>query len=446
MAFSYPRRYTCCRFSPEAGAAAGGVAASVTTARAHRKHIGLFGPRNSGKSSLLNALVGQQVAIVNEQAGTTTDVVAKSMELRGVGPVVWLDTAGFDEPEDDALGQSRVAASREAAKRCDLVLLVLDAATLFEAGRRGLDEIAALLRPALAWRAWFEEIHTPCLVLLNQVDRLRLPDRSELVQLLRTCFPVLEAEHLYVSTETGEGLEELSEQLRNRLRPAEDKPRLLTAGLVGAGDTVLLIIPQDKQAPKGRLIPAQVETIRELLDLQAICVAVKLEQMEEALDNLVQPPKLLICDSQVFREAHQRARGLPLTSFSILYSAYKGDLSYFLEGAKHLARLGEDAHILIAEACSHQPTNEDIGRVKLPRMLRKKLGEGLHIDVLGSRDFPEDLRGYDLVIHCGACMFNRKLVMSRVEQAKRQLVPMSNYGIAIAALQGILPDVTLPEA
>lgn len=425
--------------------AAGGNPAELSTPRAHRRHIGLFGPRNSGKSSLLNALVGQQVAIVNEQAGTTTDVVTKAMELRGAGPVVWLDTAGFDEPADDVLGQSRVAASRDAAKRCDLALLVLDAASLSAAAKTGTAELAALLKPALGWQAYLEEIKVPGLFVFNQTDRLKGTEREALKEALQG-FLSAEEEPLWVSSANGEGLEQLNERLRALLGGSEEAERRLTGGLVKAGDTVLLIIPQDKQAPRGRLIPAQVETIREILDLNALCMAVTPEQMETALDRLAEPPALLICDSQVFHEVHKRSRGLPLTSFSILFSAYKGDLSYFIEGARHLMQLGGDARILIAEACSHQPTHEDIGRVKLPRMLRKKFGEGLHIDVLGSRDFPEDLRSYDLVIHCGACMFNRRLVMSRVEQAKRQLVPMSNYGIVIAALQGILPEVVLPEA
>lgn len=415
---------------------------SLSTARAHRAQIGLFGPRNSGKSSLLNALIGQSVAIVSEQAGTTTDVVDKAFELRGVGPALLSDTAGFDEAADDALGSSRVAASRAAAKRCDLALMVLNAADYaVEPWPAAQGEQLAQVRE---WLHGFQEAHTPWLLVLNQADRLTSEAQAAIEERLRQAIGVPAERILWTSTTSGAGLEELQAAMRRLLADFSDEGRLLTGGLVQKGDVVVLVMPQDKQAPKGRLIQAQSEMIRELLDIGAVAVCVTLEQTAAALAALQAPPALMICDSQVFREAHALAGDIPLTSFSVLFAAYKGDLSYFLQGAEVLQTLPPNAHILIAEACSHQPTNEDIGRVKLPRLLRKALGNGLQIDVLGARDYPDDLTGYDLIIHCGACMFNRKLVMSRLSQAKAQGVPMSNYGVIIAALHGILPDVTLP--
>jgi [FeFe] hydrogenase H-cluster maturation GTPase HydF len=241
------------------------------------------------------------------------------------------------------------------------------------------------------------------------------------------------------STTTGEGIEALREAIINT-RPAEE--RLITEGFCKAGDRVLLVMPQDKSAPKGRLIQPQVQTIRELLDRGCVPICCTPDRMAEALAALATPPELIITDSQAFNEVYQlKPEASTLTSFSILFARYKGDIALFTEGVKALKGISEASRILIAEACSHTPQNEDIGRVKLPRLLRKKYGEGLTIDIVGGADYPEDLTPYDLVIHCGACMFNRKHVLSRVERARQQGVAITNYGVILAALTGILDRV-----
>jgi [FeFe] hydrogenase H-cluster maturation GTPase HydF len=242
-----------------------------------------------------------------------------------------------------------------------------------------------------------------------------------------------------ISAHTGEGLEELRAAI---IKFASSEERLLTEGFCNAGDTVLLVMPQDEQAPKGRLIKPQVQTLRELLDRGCNAMCCTAEGMESALAALAAPPQLIITDSQAFDKVYQlKPESSTLTSFSVLFARYKGDISLFAEGAKRLLSLPPTARILIAEACTHTPQHEDIGRVKLPRMLRRKLGEEITIDIVGGADFPDDLTPYDLVIHCGACMFNRQHVMSRVRRAQEQNIPITNYGIAIAALTGILGKI-----
>lgn len=408
------------------------------TANRHRKLIGLFGARNSGKSSLMNALLRQEAAIVSPVAGTTTDVVRKAMELRGVGPVSFLDTPGYDEPEDDLLGRLRVGKMREAVRRTDLALLLIP--SLWTKEREEWERQLPLLKEQIFL---LKEYEVPLIFVLHDfgtgADEALAADR--LGELLR------EGEGLIAANaKQAEGVLRLEEALRSYFQKESGEKRLLTGGLVRPSDLVMLVMPQDRQAPKGRLIPAQTETIRELLDLGAMTLVVTPEKMTAALAALRNAPDLIICDSQVFRETYEKKGGSPLTSFSVLYSAYKGDLAYYLQGVRVLEHLSPEARILISEACSHQPTNEDIGRVKLPRMLRKKWGERIHIDVVAAKDFPQDLGNYDLMIQCGGCMFTRKEMMGRLLEAKRQGLPATNYGLAIASLQGILPYVTLPKS
>lgn len=391
------------------------------TPHSERIHIALFGRCNSGKSSLMNALTGQEAAIVSPQAGTTTDTVQRAMELPGLGAVLLIDTPGLDDLT--ALAEERMRQSRRTLDRADLALLLFT-------DREPTVELDLL-----------EELRSrriPTLLLLSQSDRL--PNREELA---RQIGELAREQVIPISSTTGEGLEALRKGLA-ALRPKEE--RLLTEGLCKEGDIVLLVMPQDASAPKGRLIQPQVQTLRELLDrhCQALCCTP--EGMERALASLQEAPKLIITDSQVFDRVHRlKPEGSALTSFSVLMARYKGDISTFVEGAKELLRWRAEgrtqARILIAEACTHTPQNEDIGRVKLPRMLRKVLSEEIKIDHVGGRDFPEDLSPYDLVIHCGACMFNRQLVMSRIGQTRQQATPITNYGIAIAALQGILDKI-----
>ena len=387
------------------------------TPASERVHIALLGRTNAGKSAMLNCLAKQDVAIVSNTPGTTTDPVQKPMELTGMGAVVIIDTPGLDD--NTTLGKERMARTSKMLDRTDIaVILFTD---------EGIDTEMRII----------EECRTreiPVVVALNQVDRIN--DRASLIARIKEA---TKCEVIATSTTTGEGIEALREAIINT-RPAEE--RLITEGFCKAGDRVLLVMPQDKSAPKGRLIQPQVQTIRELLDRGCIPICCTPDRMAEALAALATPPELIITDSQAFNEIYQlKPEASMLTSFSILFARYKGDIALFIEGVKALKGITESSRILIAEACSHTPQNEDIGRVKLPRLLRKKYGEGLQIDIVGGADYPEDLTPYDLVIHCGACMFNRKHVLSRVERARQQGVAITNYGVILAALTGILDRV-----
>ena len=376
-----------------------------------------MGRTNAGKSAMLNCLAKQDVAIVSNTPGTTTDPVQKPMELTGMGAVVIIDTPGLDD--NTTLGKERMARTSKMLDRTDIaVVLFTD---------EGIDTELSII----------EECRTreiPVVVALNQVDRVA--NREALIARIEEATKL---KAIATSTTTGEGIEALREAIINT-RPAEE--RLITEGFCKAGDRVLLVMPQDKSAPKGRLIQPQVQTIRELLDRGCVPICCTPDRMAEALAALATPPELIITDSQAFNEVYQlKPEASTLTSFSILFARYKGDIALFTEGVKALKGISEASRILIAEACSHTPQNEDIGRVKLPRLLRKKYGEGLTIDIVGGADYPEDLTPYDLVIHCGACMFNRKHVLSRVERARQQGVAITNYGVILAALTGILDRV-----
>ena len=387
------------------------------TPASERVHIALLGRTNAGKSAMLNCLAKQDVAIVSDTPGTTTDPVQKPMELTGMGAVVIIDTPGLDD--NTTLGKERMARTSKMLDRTDIaVVLFTD---------EGIDTELRII----------EECRTreiPVVVALNQVDRIA--NREALIARIEEATKL---RAIATSTTTGEGIEALREAIIET-RPAEE--RLITEGFCKAGDRVLLVMPQDKSAPKGRLIQPQVQTIRELLDRGCIPICCTPDRMAEALAALATPPELIITDSQAFNEVYQlKPEASTLTSFSILFARYKGDIALFTEGVKALKSITESSRILIAEACSHTPQNEDIGRVKLPRLLRKRFGEGLTIDIVGGADYPEDLTPYDLVIHCGACMFNRKHVLSRVERARKQGVAITNYGVILAALTGILDRV-----
>ncbi|MBQ5715325.1 MAG: [Alistipes sp.] len=388
-----------------------------STPHSERTNIAIFGRCNSGKSSLVNALTGQDVAIVSDKVGTTTDPVVKAMEITGVGACVIIDTAGIDD--DSALGRERVARSRKMLERTDIAVL------LFTEDEPTVE---------IGWLKDIRRQNIAVVAVLSQCDRIAEPEVVA-ANIEKRCG----LKPLCISSLTGEGLDELRDAL---LRLTSQQEQLLTEGFCEAGDTVLLVMPQDEQAPKGRLIKPQVQTIRELLDRGCNALCCTAEGMESALKALADAPRLIITDSQVFDRVYQlKPEASALTSFSVLFARYKGDIDLFVEGADKLLSLSPTAHILIAEACTHTPQHEDIGRVKLPRLLRRKLGEELKIDIVGGADFPADLTPYDLVIHCGACMFNRRHVMSRVGRAIEQGVAITNYGIAIAALTGILERV-----
>lgn len=398
-------------------------------ARGERVHIGVFGRRNAGKSSLVNALTGQKAALVSEVAGTTTDPVYQPMELHGAGAVVFIDTAGFDDTGE--LGGLRVGRTLEASARAEIALV------LFEDGDMNVPE--GTEENAYFWSRRLQSSGVSVFPVVSKSD-LRDGGAAMAVKIkAQLNLPVF-----CVSAATGEGVEALREALVRRIAQGEE--RSLLAGLVGPGEVVLLVMPQDAEAPKGRLIQPQVQTIRALLDDSCVPIGCTPETMDAALAALKKPPALVITDSQVFGEVQKKTPPeSKLTSFSVLFAAYKGDITYFRDSAARVKDLPADARILIAEACTHNALDADIGRVKIPAMLRKKLGEEITVEVVAGADFPKDLSGYDLIVHCGACMFNRRFVLSRVAAARAAGVPMTNYGILIAELKGILDKVTLPD-
>ena len=386
------------------------------TPSANRLHIALFGRRNSGKSSLINALTGQDTALVSDIPGTTTDPVSKAMELHGIGPCVIIDTPGFDD--EGTLGEMRIERTLKAIERTDIALLLCEETNLQEEA---------------AWMQQLKAKNIPVILILNKADIRK--DISSLIE------QELGEKPLLVSAKEKRGMEDIRLAILEKLPQDFEQPSI-TGDLVSENDLVLLVMPQDIQAPKGRLILPQVQTMRELLDKKCLIMSCTTDKLPQTLQALARPPKLIITDSQVFKTVYEQkpAESL-LTSFSVLMAGYKGDIRQFIEGASAIDRLTERSRVLIAEACAHAPMTEDIGRVKIPRLLRKKIGEGLQIDMVSGSDFPKDLSGYDLIIHCGACMFNRKHVMNRLESASSQQIPMTNYGITLAHLMGILDKI-----
>ena len=384
-----------------------------------RTHIAILGRCNAGKSTLVNRIAGQDVSIVSSTRGTTTDPVQKAIEINGLGAAIIIDTPGVDD--DTLLGSERVARIGKVLDKADMAVVLLT------------DELCDAEK-SLIEQCRIREI--PVVVALTHIDRI--PDYPTLQASLSK---QLGHEIIAISALTGEGIDKLLTHIV-ALRPTEE--RLITEGFCQAGDCVLLVMPQDQSAPKGRLIQPQVQTIRELLDRGCTPICCTPDRMEQALAAFVTPPQLIITDSQAFAEAYRlKPEASVLTSFSILFARYKGDIQLFVEGAKVLEKITASSRILIAEACTHTPQHEDIGRVKLPRLLRKRFGEELQIDIVSGADYPEDLTPYDLVIHCGACMFNRKHVLSRIERAHQQGVAITNYGIILAALTGVLDRVTV---
>lgn len=393
-----------------------------TTPSAERLHIGIFGRTNSGKSTFINAFVGQNISIVSDVAGTTTDPVYKAMEINPIGACVIIDTAGFDD--DTMLGKARVEKTRQAADKTDIAVIIFgDSDITYE----------------LEWYKRFKDKGTPVLLIVGKAD-IRDNINATVLKIKESTGQDAKV----VSAYNGDGMESIKEELA-RLIPENYGKNQITANLVQKEDVVLLVMPQDIQAPKNRLILPQVETIRELLDKKCVVISVTADQFENGLKALVKPPKLIITDSQMFGYVYEKKpRESMLTSFSVLFAAYKGDLLYYMEGAKYIDTLNEHSKVLIAECCTHAPLTEDIGRVKIPNMLKKRFGDTLCVDIKSGMDFPMDLTEYDLIIQCGACMFNRKYVLSRVDRAKSQGVPMTNYGVTIAHITGILDKISLP--
>ena len=400
----------------------------VHTPNANRLHIALFGKRNSGKSSLINALTGQDTALVSDTPGTTTDPVQKAMEIHGIGPCLFIDTPGFDD--EGELGNRRIERTWKAVEKTDIALLLCaGGGSAEETGEPDFTE-------ELHWLEQLKAKNIPTILLINKADIRK--NTASLAIRIKESFG---SQPIPVSAKEKTGVELIRQAILEKL-PEDFDHQSITGSLVTEGDLVLLVMPQDIQAPKGRLILPQVQTMRELLDKKCLIMSCTTDKLQETLQALSRPPKLIITDSQVFKTVYeQKPEESRLTSFSVLFAGYKGDIRYYVKSASAIGSLTESSRVLIAEACTHAPLSEDIGRVKLPHLLRKRIGEKLSIDIVAGTDFPQDLTPYSLVIHCGACMFNRKYVLSRIERARLQNVPMTNYGVAIAFLNGILSQI-----
>lgn len=388
------------------------------TPKANRLHIALFGRTNAGKSSLINALTGQNLAIVSHMPGTTTDPVSKAMEILPVGPVLLIDTAGLDDKTE--LGQLRMEKSIEVLKKTDIALVILDAMKL-----DNLDVEQEIIEK-------IKEKKIPYLVVLNKVDLNTSAMWHDLSVLADSKYIVS------VSANKTIGIDALK-QLIARIGQSKNKDIGLLDGLIKPNDIVLLITPIDSAAPKDRMILPQVQVLRAALDNDAVCITVKEEQLLKTLSILKEPPALAITDSQAFKGVDAKLpTGIPLTSFSILFARQKGDLSELTIGAQAVSKLKNGDKILIVEACTHYRTHEDIGTVKIPNMLLKYTGLDLEFNHVAGYEFSEDIKQYALIVHCGACMINRSNMMSRIEKSKEYNVPIVNYGVLIAYLTGIL--------
>ncbi|HOJ32083.1 MAG TPA: [FeFe] hydrogenase H-cluster maturation GTPase HydF [Candidatus Hydrogenedentes bacterium] len=391
--------------------------------KSFRLHIGLFGRRNVGKSSLLNAITRQQTSIVSDIAGTTTDPVEKPMELLPLGPVLFIDTAGIDDV--GALGELRIQKTRQVFDRTDLGVLVAEAGVWTDFEEQVLNELM--------------QRHVPIVVVFNKSDMGRpdaaLKDRLQ-EQEIRTVFTV---------ASSGKGILDFRQALLDTAPEDFINNPAILSDLVGPGEMAVLVIPIDKEAPKGRLIMPQVQSIRDLLDGDAYCLVVKERELRSALERLKTPPKLVVTDSQAFlKVAADTPRNVMLTSFSILFSRFRGNLVEQVKGTLAIEDLKAGDCILVAESCSHHPIGEDIGRVKIPRWLMQYVGGKLHFDTVQGHDFPQDLSSYKLVIHCGACTTNRREVLSRLMRCKEAGVPMTNYGLTIAYSLGIFERALEP--
>ena len=389
-----------------------------TTPQGERTHIAVFGRRNAGKSSLVNALTGQPVSIVSEVKGTTTDPVRKAMELLPLGPVLFIDTPGLDDEGD--LGALRVRRTYDVLNQTDIAILVLDATE----GADGVErEVLARVR----------EKGIPAVVAVNKVD-LGRPAPERMAQLAAAFGAPPHA----VSSTTGEGIEALKLALAHI---APDGAHVKLVGdLLTPGDIAVLVAPIDSAAPKGRLILPQQQVARDILDASAIALVTQPDRLGHALAKLTSPPRIVITDSQAFADvAAATPPDVPLTSFSILFARYKGDLDALVDGANAVARLQDGDRILMAEGCTHHRQADDIGTVKLPRALLKKTGKTLTFEHVSGIKYPQDLSPYALIVHCGACMLNRREILHRIRQAQAARVPITNYGVLLAHLHGILP-------
>ncbi len=392
-----------------------------------RLQITIFGKTNSGKSSLFNALLSSDISIVSEVPGTTADPVRKAVEIPGAGPCVIVDTAGFDDLSSD-LGRMRVGKTRKVVPETDVAVLLFT----------GPDDMEK------EWYRFLKKCGVAVIPVISIPD-MDADHAGEAIQGRTEALKAICSETpLVVNPLTGSGLDAVFRVI-GEYSSANTSAGPVTGDLVKAGDTVLLVMPQDSEAPAGRLILPQSRTLRDLMDIGCTAVCCTADMAAASLKSLSSPPDMIITDSQVFPEVYAvKPEKSRITSFSILFAAYKGDIGLLMTGTGKLSGLKSDAHILIAEACAHVPLHEDIGRVKIPALLRRRLGDGIVIDTVSGKDFPDDLSGYDIVIHCGACMFGRKYVMRRLAQASLQGVPVTNYGLVLAWSAGILDKVEIP--
>lgn len=401
-----------------------------STPSANRVHIGFFGRRNAGKSSVVNAVTGQELAVVSDTKGTTTDPVYKSMELLPIGPVMIIDTPGFDD--EGALGELRVRKTKQVLNKTDIAVLVVDATE----GKKQCDEELIHI---------FKEKEIPYIIVNNKADLLS----SELLEKVCQKNPseqrkaeqtalLTSGQERYVSALTGAGIYELKECI-GKLTPNEDMTLKIVGDLLNPGDFVVLVVPIDSAAPKGRLILPQQQTIRDVLEANAAAIVVKESELKQTLEQLGRRPAMVITDSQVFEQVSEVvSEEIPLTSFSILMARYKGYLDTAVNGVNAIDHLKDGDKILISEGCTHHRQCDDIGTVKIPRWLKQHTGKELIIETSSGTEFPEDLTSYALVIHCGGCMLNEREVKYRMKCADDQKVPFTNYGIAIAQMKGIL--------
>ncbi|PKN24819.1 MAG: [FeFe] hydrogenase H-cluster maturation GTPase HydF [Deltaproteobacteria bacterium HGW-Deltaproteobacteria-22] len=402
-----------------------------STPRSNRTHIAVLGRRNVGKSAFMNAFLGQEMSIVSDTPGTTTDPVEKSYELQPFGPVVLIDTAGVDDQGE--LGEKRVEKTRKVLARADLAVLICEVGVFSRFEAALVDDL--------------QGARVPFLLLAGKADLADAASLDAFTTDLAGRFeqtPVLR-----FSVTRPDDVERVKDAL-SKLAAGRDEDLPIISDLVQSPSTVVLVVPIDKEAPRGRLILPQVQTLRELLDADIATMVVKERELEYTLRHVLRnPPALVVTDSQAFLKVDADVPPeVPLTSFSILFARHKGDLAEAVRGVRAISRLKDGSRVLIAEACSHRPISEDIGRVKLPRWLGSVTGARLEFDVRAGHDFPEDLTGYDLIIQCGGCMVNRAAILTRIRRAVAQGVPVTNYGVAIAYLHGILPRAILmfPEA
>lgn len=390
----------------------------MKTLKSMRLHIGIFGKTNVGKSSLLNRITNQDVSIVSNIAGTTTDVVEKTMELLPIGPVNFLDTAGIND--STALSSERIEKTMKIINRTDVAIVVCD--------YNGIDDYERNLIEK------FNELKIPFMIFINKTDE-KYPSDS-IIEDLKNYTKYI----LLSSVKTDDLIVFKIKELLVKLLPEDfvNSPKIV-GDLIPQGSTVILVIPIDKEAPKGRIILPQVQTLRDLLDNNCVSVVVKESELKSAIDNLKIAPSLVVTDSQAFKNVSEIVpENIPLTSFSILFARLKGDLNTFSQGAKAIEKLQDGDRVLILESCTHHAIEDDIGRVKIPNLLRKKTGKNLIIDNIAGHDFP-DISKYKLIIHCGACMTNRREVLSRILLASENNIPITNYGICISYCLGILP-------